>query len=96
MSEAKGHLYLRMEKRDFNVTTKLTFTGTTYTSVIEITQTMSQVGIINSDGRRQAVTALFLEYGIQSAGCQTVKVKYSSSCCEVYFSTSMSKQSTVD
>ncbi|KAM6378848.1 uncharacterized protein J5M81_010458 [Pluvialis apricaria] len=46
MSEAKGHLYLRMEKRDFNVTTKLTFTGPSYTNVIEIIQTMSQLKIL--------------------------------------------------
>ncbi|XP_054068030.1 uncharacterized protein LOC128913816 isoform X3 [Rissa tridactyla] len=46
MSEAKGNLYLRMEKEDFNVTTKLTFTGTSYTSVIEIIQTMSQLKIL--------------------------------------------------
>lgn len=84
MSEAKGKLYLTMEKRDFNVTAKLTFTGTSYTNVIEIIQTMSQVGIINSDGKRQAVTALFLECGTRDAGCQTVKVKNSSSCYEVF------------
>ncbi|XP_055661896.1 uncharacterized protein LOC106112882 isoform X1 [Falco peregrinus] len=46
MSEAKGKLYLRMEKKDFNVTAKLTFTGTSYTNVIEITQTMSQFKIL--------------------------------------------------
>ncbi|XP_050762156.1 uncharacterized protein LOC127022570 [Gymnogyps californianus] len=46
MSEAKGKLYLRMEKRDFNVTAKLTFTGTSYTNVIEIIQTMSQLKIL--------------------------------------------------
>lgn len=84
MSEAKGKLYLRMEKMDFNVTAKLTFTGTSYTNVIEIIQTMSQVGIINSDGRRQAVSALFVEYGVQGAGCQTARVKYSSSCSEMF------------
>ncbi|KAJ7411082.1 hypothetical protein WISP_104499 [Willisornis vidua] len=43
VSEAKGKLYLRMEKRDFNVTAKLTFTGTSYTNAIEIIQTMSQL-----------------------------------------------------
>ncbi|XP_050569866.1 uncharacterized protein LOC118249263 [Cygnus atratus] len=43
MSEAKGKLYLSMEKRDFNATAKLTFTGTSYTNVIEIIQTMSQL-----------------------------------------------------
>ncbi|XP_042654834.1 uncharacterized protein LOC116959373 [Tyto alba] len=43
MSEAKGKLYLRMEKMDFSVTAKLTFTGASYTNVIEIIQTMSQL-----------------------------------------------------
>lgn len=83
MSEAKGKLYLSMEKRDFNATAKLTFTGTSYTNVIEIIQTMSQVGTINSNGKRQAVTILFLEHGSQDAGCQTLKDTYSSSCYEV-------------
>uniref|UniRef100_A0A8B9NB14 Vitellinogen open beta-sheet domain-containing protein n=1 Tax=Accipiter nisus TaxID=211598 RepID=A0A8B9NB14_9AVES len=46
MSEAKGKLYLSMEKRDFNVTAKLTFTGTSYNNVIEIIQTMSQLKIL--------------------------------------------------
>ncbi|XP_040976270.1 uncharacterized protein LOC115335953 isoform X5 [Aquila chrysaetos chrysaetos] len=46
MTEAKGKLYLSMEKRDFNVTAKLTFTGTSYTNVIEIIQTMSQLKIL--------------------------------------------------
>ncbi|KAM6244422.1 uncharacterized protein M6G45_010876 isoform 1-T1 [Spheniscus humboldti] len=46
MSEAKGKLYIRMEKKDFNVTAKLTFTGTSYTNVIEIIQTMSQLKIL--------------------------------------------------
>ncbi|XP_014791696.1 PREDICTED: uncharacterized protein LOC106884686 [Calidris pugnax] len=46
MSEAKGNLYLRMEKGDFNVTTKLMFTGTSYNNVIEIVQTMSQLKIL--------------------------------------------------
>lgn len=67
MSEAKGKLYIRMEKKDFNVTAKLTFTGTSYTNVIEIIQTMSQVGIINSDGKRQAVTGPV--YGVWHSGC---------------------------
>lgn len=67
MSEAKGKMYLRMEKRDFNVTAKLTLTGTSYNNVIEVIQTMSQVGTINSEGKRQAVTGLFLEYGV--SGC---------------------------
>lgn len=84
MSEAKGKLYLRMEKRDFNVTAKLTLTRTSYTNAIEVIQTMSQVGKINSEGKRQAVIGLFLEYGVQDAGCQTVKIKYSSGCCEVF------------
>nr|XP_047909692.1 uncharacterized protein LOC106041217 isoform X1 [Anser cygnoides] len=43
MSEAKGKLYLSMEERDFNATAKLTFTGTSYTNVIEIIQTRSQL-----------------------------------------------------
>lgn len=84
MSEAKGNLYLRMEKEDFNVTTKLTFTGTSYTSVIEIIQTMSQVGINSADVKRHTVTALFSVSGIQDAGCQTVKVRRSSSCCGMF------------
>ncbi|OPJ87781.1 hypothetical protein AV530_001177 [Patagioenas fasciata monilis] len=46
MSEAKGKLFLRMEKRDFNVTAKLTLTGNSYTNVIEIIQTMSQLKIL--------------------------------------------------
>nr|XP_021151421.1 uncharacterized protein LOC102084597 [Columba livia] len=46
MSEAKGKLFLRMEKRDFNVTAKLTLTGTSYTNVIEVIQTMSQLKIV--------------------------------------------------
>ncbi|KAM6054404.1 uncharacterized protein VSU04_010687 [Chlamydotis macqueenii] len=46
MSEAKGKLYLRMEKKDFNVTAKLTFTGTSYTNVLEIIQTVSQFKIL--------------------------------------------------
>ncbi|XP_027741644.1 uncharacterized protein LOC114058465 [Empidonax traillii] len=46
MSEAKGKLCLRMEKRDFNVTAKLTLTGTSYTNTLEIAQTMSQLKIL--------------------------------------------------
>ncbi|XP_064318160.1 uncharacterized protein LOC135315238 [Phalacrocorax carbo] len=46
MSEAKGNLYLRMEKGDFNVTAKLTFTGSSCTNVIEIIQTTSQLKIL--------------------------------------------------
>ncbi|XP_057263855.1 uncharacterized protein LOC130598454 [Pezoporus wallicus] len=46
MSEAKGKLYLRMEERDFNVTAKLTVTRTSYTNVIEVIQTMSQLKIL--------------------------------------------------
>ncbi|KAJ7409931.1 hypothetical protein BTVI_55017 [Pitangus sulphuratus] len=46
MSEAKGKLCLRMEKRDFNVTAKLTLTGTSYTNALEIAQTMSQLKIL--------------------------------------------------
>jgi len=69
MSEAKGELYLRMEERDLNVTAKLTFTGTSYSNVIEILQTVSQVGVVSSGGGRQAVLALFPECGIQDAGC---------------------------
>lgn len=84
LSEAEGKLYLRMEERDFNVTAMLTVTRTSYTNVIEVIQTMSQVGTINSEGKRQAVPGLFLEYGVQDAGCQTVKIKYSSSCCELF------------
>nr|XP_041575127.1 uncharacterized protein LOC115497284 [Taeniopygia guttata] len=43
MSEAKGKLYLRMEKRDFNVSAKLTLTGSSYTNAIEVSQTMAQL-----------------------------------------------------
>ncbi|XP_027540045.1 uncharacterized protein LOC113968039 [Neopelma chrysocephalum] len=46
MSEAKGRLCLRMEKRDFNVTAKLTLTGTSYTNALEIVQTMSQLKMV--------------------------------------------------
>ncbi|XP_064529642.1 uncharacterized protein LOC135423377 [Pseudopipra pipra] len=46
MSEAKGKLCLRMEKRDFNVTAKLTLTGTSYTNALEIVQTMSQLKMV--------------------------------------------------
>lgn len=46
MSEAKGKLHLRMEKRDFNVSAKLTFTGTSYTNAIEVAQTMAKVKIL--------------------------------------------------
>ncbi|XP_061847955.1 uncharacterized protein LOC133625092 [Colius striatus] len=60
MSEAKGKLYLRMENRDFNVTTKLTFTGTSYTNVIELIQKMSQVGIVNSHGKRCSTSVAYI------------------------------------
>ncbi|XP_058278614.1 uncharacterized protein LOC120759796 [Hirundo rustica] len=43
MSEAKGKLFLRMEKRDFNVSAKLTLTGSSYTNAIEVAQTMAQL-----------------------------------------------------
>ncbi|XP_075623870.1 uncharacterized protein LOC142604009 isoform X2 [Balearica regulorum gibbericeps] len=46
MSEAKAKFYLRMEKRDFNATAKLTCTGTSYSNIIEIIQTMSQLKIL--------------------------------------------------
>ncbi|KAM9555572.1 uncharacterized protein ACIB01_007669 [Guaruba guarouba] len=46
MSEAKGKLYLRMEERDFNVTAKLAVSRTSYTNVIEVIQTMSQLKIL--------------------------------------------------
>ncbi|XP_039239514.1 uncharacterized protein LOC113982708 [Pipra filicauda] len=46
MSEAKGKLCLRMEKRDFNVSAKLTLTGTSYTNALEIVQTMSQLKMV--------------------------------------------------
>ncbi|XP_053936194.1 uncharacterized protein LOC128853691 isoform X2 [Cuculus canorus] len=46
MSEARGKLYLGMEKRDFSVAAKLTFIGTSYTNIIEITQTVSQLKIL--------------------------------------------------
>ncbi|XP_014750232.1 PREDICTED: uncharacterized protein LOC106864956 [Sturnus vulgaris] len=46
MSEAKGKLYLRMEKRDFNVSAKLTLTGSSYTNAIEVAQTMAQFKIL--------------------------------------------------
>lgn len=55
MSEAKGKLYIRMEKRDFNVSAKLTLTGSSYTSAIEVAQTMAQVGTMHCQ-QRQAVT----------------------------------------
>ncbi|XP_064008707.1 uncharacterized protein LOC135180262 [Pogoniulus pusillus] len=45
MSEAKGKLYLRTEKSDFSVTAELTFSGSSYTSAIEIIQTVSQLGL---------------------------------------------------
>lgn len=60
MSEAKGKLFLRMEKRDFNVTAKLTLTGTSYTNVIEVIQTMSQVGITSSDGKSCDISRAWL------------------------------------
>ncbi|XP_032560203.1 uncharacterized protein LOC116795019 [Chiroxiphia lanceolata] len=46
MSEAKGKLCLRMEKRDFNVTAKLTLTGTSYMNALEIVQTMTQLKMV--------------------------------------------------
>ncbi|KAF4791976.1 hypothetical protein TURU_125831 [Turdus rufiventris] len=46
MSEAKGKLYVRMEKRDFNVSAKLTLTGSSYTNAIEVAQTMAQFKIL--------------------------------------------------
>ncbi|XP_053848337.1 uncharacterized protein LOC128815553 [Vidua macroura] len=46
MSEAKGKLYLRMEKRDFNVSAKLTLTGGSYTNAIEVAQSMAQLKIL--------------------------------------------------
>ncbi|XP_030814120.1 uncharacterized protein LOC115909152 isoform X2 [Camarhynchus parvulus] len=46
MSEAKGKLYLRMEKRDFNISAKLTLTGSSYTNAIEVAQTMAQLKIL--------------------------------------------------
>ncbi|XP_064582376.1 uncharacterized protein LOC135454311 [Zonotrichia leucophrys gambelii] len=46
MSEAKGKLYLRMEKRDFNVSAKLTLTGSSYSNAIEVAQTMAQLKIL--------------------------------------------------
>ncbi|XP_066417236.1 uncharacterized protein [Molothrus aeneus] len=46
MSEAKGKLSVRMEKRDFNVSAKLTLTGSSYTNAIEVAQTMAQLKIL--------------------------------------------------
>ncbi|XP_077043164.1 uncharacterized protein LOC143695376 [Agelaius phoeniceus] len=46
MSEAKGKLYIRMEKRDFNVSAKLTLTGSSYTNAIEVAQSMAQLKIL--------------------------------------------------
>ncbi|XP_023792385.1 uncharacterized protein LOC111935942 [Cyanistes caeruleus] len=46
MSEAKGKLYLRMEKRDFNVSAKLTLMGSSFTNAIEVAQTMAQLKIL--------------------------------------------------
>ncbi|XP_066186507.1 uncharacterized protein [Sylvia atricapilla] len=46
MSEAKGKLYLRMEKRDFNVSAQLTLTGSSYTNAFEVAQTMAQLKVL--------------------------------------------------
>ncbi|XP_071300797.1 uncharacterized protein [Agelaius tricolor] len=46
MSEAKGKLYVRMEKRDFNISAKLTLTGSSYTNAIEVAQSMAQLKIL--------------------------------------------------
>ncbi|XP_062444584.1 uncharacterized protein LOC134147453 [Rhea pennata] len=42
-SEAEGKFFLRMEKKDFNFTTKLSFIGTSYTTIIEMMHTMPQL-----------------------------------------------------
>ncbi|XP_067407568.1 uncharacterized protein [Emydura macquarii macquarii] len=42
-SEAEGRLSVRMEKEDFHVITKLTFTETSYRKVIEMMHTMPQL-----------------------------------------------------
>ncbi|XP_042717557.2 uncharacterized protein LOC101945417 [Chrysemys picta bellii] len=46
MREAEGGFSIRMEKKDFNLTTKLTFTGTSYRKVIEMMHTMPQLKIL--------------------------------------------------
>ncbi|XP_019350266.2 uncharacterized protein LOC102557779 isoform X1 [Alligator mississippiensis] len=46
MNEAEGRLSIRMEKKDFHVTTKLSFSGTTYANVIEMTHTLPQLKIL--------------------------------------------------
>ncbi|CAM2099649.1 unnamed protein product [Caretta caretta] len=43
MREAEGRLSIRMEKKDFHLTTKLTFTETSYRKVIEMMHTMPQL-----------------------------------------------------
>ncbi|XP_064376460.1 uncharacterized protein LOC112981027 isoform X3 [Dromaius novaehollandiae] len=42
-SEAEGKLFLKMEKKDFNFTAKLSFTGTSYTNIIEMMHTIPQL-----------------------------------------------------
>ncbi|XP_038275879.1 uncharacterized protein LOC119862732 isoform X4 [Dermochelys coriacea] len=43
MREAEGRLSIRMEKKDFHLTTRLTFTETSYRKVIEMMYTMPQL-----------------------------------------------------
>ncbi|XP_074867207.1 uncharacterized protein LOC142021855 [Carettochelys insculpta] len=45
-SEAEGRLSIRMEKKDFYITAKLTFTGTSYSKVIEMRHSMPQFKIL--------------------------------------------------
>nr|XP_013795696.1 PREDICTED: uncharacterized protein LOC106482633 [Apteryx mantelli mantelli] len=42
-SEAEGKFFLRMERKDFNFTTKLSFIGTSYTNIIEMIHTIPQL-----------------------------------------------------
>ncbi|XP_053899120.1 uncharacterized protein LOC128844959 [Malaclemys terrapin pileata] len=46
MKEAEGGFSIRMEKKDFHLTTKLTFTGTSYRKVIEMMHTVPQLKIL--------------------------------------------------
>ncbi|XP_030433966.1 uncharacterized protein LOC115658723 isoform X5 [Gopherus evgoodei] len=46
MREAEARFSIRMEKKDFHLTTKLTFTGTSYRKVIEMMHTMPQLKIL--------------------------------------------------
>ncbi|XP_032635523.1 uncharacterized protein LOC116824393 [Chelonoidis abingdonii] len=46
MRGAEARFSIRMEKKDFHLTTKLTFTGTSYRKVIEMMHTMPQLKIL--------------------------------------------------